>query len=478
MQAWLDVPVFKQRLLLPVLDACRHVLVAFEKKADPRQFPGITLFHEPDRLVPSEWFENWLLLFDVLFPSMQFVVTLSSKTKHSFPETLRSNNLPLPCPSPTQERTETSSTKIAKSIPGKDRVLLLDVDSRLPNFALMQLSRYFKDQNKEVILEKMTSCLNTTEEVYASCIFFKKQSHIKIKQLREFYQDRLILGGSGVNVKKRLPAHIEGVPPDFDLYPELDDRAIGFLTRGCPFHCPFCLVPEKEGKPRQVSDLPSLLQGRSKLILLDDNILAHPRAKDLLWEMVERQVQVNFTQALDFKLLDDDTVHILKKIHSSNLRFTRRVYHFSLNDTRDLDILGKNYAKFGFRSKKDNVEFICMYGFDTTLAQDVERFRFLKSLPGAYVFAQQYQPLAGGPPRLVDDEEYFGDHPDELLDELVRIIFTQNMKSMEKYYKWISKRYALTFGKLHKGLVDTIFRYNNRYQKGAYIESLAGTRPK
>jgi len=35
------------------------------------------------------------------------------------------------------------------------------------------------------------------------------------------------------------------------------------------------------------------------------------------------------------------------------------------------------------RLGRDNVEFVCMYGFNTSLADDVKRFRFLRSLPGA-----------------------------------------------------------------------------------------------
>lgn len=34
--------------------------------------------------------------------------------------------------------------------------------------------------------------------------------------------------------------------------------------------------------------------------------------------------------------------------------------------------------------------------------------------------------------------------------------------------------YAITFEKLHMGLVDTMFRYNNRHHKGRYIANLAG----
>jgi len=33
------------------------------------------------------------------------------------------------------------------------------------------------------------------------------------------------------------------------------------------------------------------------------------------------------------------------------------------------------------------------------------------------------------------------------------------------------------FGRLHKALVDTIFKYNNRHAKGRYLAALAGTRP-
>ncbi len=62
-----------------------------------------------------------------------------------------------------------------------------------------------------------------------------------------------------------------------------------------------------------------------------------------------------------------------------------------------------------------------MYGFNTRLADDVERFRFLRSLPGAYVFVQEYQPIPGGPPPSRAD--FFDERADELIDQLVRIMF-------------------------------------------------------
>ena len=111
-----------------------------------------------------------------------------------------------------------------------------------------------------------------------------------------------------------------------------------------------------------------------------------------------------------------------------------------------------------------------MFGFDTTLTEDVERFRFLRSLPGAYVFVQQYLPFVGAPPPR--QQGFFDDQADDLIDRLIGICFHHNMKSMEKYYRWLSERYFEHFGTLRKKLVDTIFRSNARDRKGMYIAKM------
>jgi hypothetical protein len=119
---------------------------------------------------------------------------------------------------------------------------------------------------------------------------------------------------------------------------------------------------------------------------------------------------------------------------------------------------------------KDNVAFVCMYGFNTTLAEDVARFRFLRSLPGAYVFVQRYRPVLGGP--LPDQRHLFDDRADALLKELVRIVFRQNMKSMETYYRWLAIQYAARCGRIHSELLETLFRYNGRPRMGRFVERL------
>ena len=464
---WMGLSQWQKRMMIPILDVCRHLLDAFPKSFDPLKIPGLILLDRPNRFCTAKRFPDWIKLMDELLPQMQFVVTLTDRAASQFPPKLRKKRLKIH----KNEIPKPSKRKSLRIRPGA--ILLIDVDSRLPNFALMKLSRYYKQQGRRVILGYKDCCLKGSETVYASAVFHNDTTDQRIAKLRRFYGESLMLGGSGVDIHRRLPANIDNISPDFDLYPELGDRAIGFLTRGCPFRCAFCIVPVKEGQPHQVSDLDTLLAGRRKLILLDDNILSYPNAVDLLEEMASRHIQVNFTQTLDFRMVDRRKADLLRQIRCSNLRFTRSVYHFSLNNTRRMKQLARKYKMFGF-TPRDNVEFICMYGFNTTLAEDVERFRFLRSLPGAYVFVQQYQPIPGGPPMAAIP--FFDENADDLIDELVAILFPQNMKSMEKYYRWVSKRYVETFGRLHQNLVDTIFRYNKRGMKGEYIATLAGTR--
>jgi hypothetical protein len=120
---------------------------------------------------------------------------------------------------------------------------------------------------------------------------------------------------------------------------------------------------------------------------------------------------------------------LLRRVQCANTRFTRRVYHFSLNNLSGLERVRESYRLLGF-SHSDNVEFVCMYGFDTTLEEDLERLRFLRSLPGAYVFMQEYQPVLGGP--MAPPLAFFDDQADRRIDALVRILFPQNMKSVER----------------------------------------------
>jgi len=459
---WANLSVPKKRVAAVVLDAVRHLLDAHQTSITPLDTPALILWDRPDRFCPPGMFPHWAKLMDALLPRTQFMVTLDQQSRGLLPRGLLAATCRIPAP-------EQQPHKLPSRLP-RSSILLLDLDSRLPNLALMKLSRHFKDQGKRVILARREARVEGVEHAYASAVFSAACTLDRLAKLRRYYGDSLVAGGTGIDVRLRLPPAVESLPADYDLYPELGDRAIGFLTRGCPYRCPFCVVPLKEGGVRQVSDLDELVtRRRRKLILLDDNLLAHPKAKAFLEDMVRQNLSVNFNQTLDIRFVDEDIAGLLLRLQCSNVRFTRRMVHFSLKDNRQLEGVRRKYDMFGF-THRDNVEFVCMYGFNTTLVQDVERFRFLRSLPGAYVFVQPYRPLPGGkPPNLAG---FFDERAEALIDELIRIVFPQNMKSMEQYYRWLSRLYALEFGRPHMPLVDTIFRYNQRERRGHYLADL------
>ncbi|KPA19726.1 radical SAM domain protein [Candidatus Magnetomorum sp. HK-1] len=456
---WSRFPDYQKQLLHPVIDASRHIIDASPFVADAFNIPGILLFHSPYTLCPPNMFSSWMKLWDALFPNMQMIVTLSPQAMTKVPDSIVSKRLKLPSVSISKKKSK------APIILPKKSILLIDVDSRLPNLALMKLSNYYKSKGWSVVKVRPELKTKHAEKIFASVIFNKSLN--KINRLNNYYGDRLTTGGSGVSITKRLPKTIENLQPDYSLYPELEDRAIGFLTRGCPKKCEFCIVPVKEGKTHQVSDLDDLLQNRSKVILLDDNILSYPNADQLFEEMVQKNISVNFTQSLDLMLITKERAKMLRRIKCHNTKFTRNNYYFSLNNTDHLNLLRRNYGYFQFKPG-ENVEFIYMYGYNTTFQEDIDRLKFIKSLPAAYVFTQEYKSCLNGPqPKL---SNFFDHDADRLIDELISINFSQNMKSMENYYRWISQKYVHQFKKIHHPLVDTIFRYNYRDKKGQYIQ--------
>ncbi|GAH92586.1 unnamed protein product, partial [marine sediment metagenome] len=84
------------------------------------------------------------------------------------------------------------------------------------------------------------------------------------------------------------------------LRPEIEEMKpkinIGFTTRGCIRKCPFCIVPEKEGKIRVVGDIYDFWDREgTELIILDNNILALPEHfKMICTQLKQENLKVDF----------------------------------------------------------------------------------------------------------------------------------------------------------------------------------------
>lgn len=188
------------------------------------------------------------------------------------------------------------------------RIGLIDIDSHAqkkrnrasvyPNLALGKLAAYHKQRGDEVLW--YNPLVGHCDKVYVSKIFnFSPDYQYPI------YADEIIRGGTGYSLTATLPQEIDDLQPDFSIYPCVPkDTAYGFLTRGCPNHCAWCVVPRKEGIIRPYWDIDRIANGKKKVILMDNNILAAGEyAHEQLRRIASRGYQIDFNQAIDARLV-------------------------------------------------------------------------------------------------------------------------------------------------------------------------------
>ncbi len=343
-----------------------------------------------------------------------------------------------------------------------NQVVLFDIDSRIPNLALMKLSSYYKKKGFGVILSRQPRWIQAHHH-FASVVFNSNKSQAYVAELRRLYGDNIQIGGSGIDLASTLPVEVDQQFPDYALYGHTD-YALGFLTRGCNKRCQFCVVPKKEGKLQ--SDYASfddfVPRGQHNVMLLDNNILASPNSQDILREIIKRQFNVNFNQTLDIQYLNDDNHGLLTNVKSVNSRFTKKMIYFSCNTPKQAAWFYKksNYLRaFG----KNQVTVVIMFGFNTRLSEDFAILKMTKDL-GVIPFVQEYQPILDVPSRIPSDFFDMG------LDEIAEFRFRTNGQNGEKFLRYINERYFQEFGRYYLPILKAIYRYNNKARLQWYLE--------
>ena len=190
------------------------------------------------------------------------------------------------------------------------KIGLYNLEPKVNNSAMMQVSQYHKNKGDTV---EIYSPLyhDTYDKVYAFSIFdFTPKDYVR---------KDMICGGTGFDIKSRLPPEIENCDLDYSIFPECDYSIIWF-SRGCFRNCPFCVVRQKEGNIHPVK--PKNLNPNGKYIkIMDNNFFANPEWKTAINYLHEWDQKVELTQGFDIRIFDREQGEALSSLKTQKSAF-------------------------------------------------------------------------------------------------------------------------------------------------------------
>lgn len=261
------------------------------------------------------------------------------------------------------------------------KIGLIDVDrTRFPNLAMMKISCYHKNLGDEVeFVDPIFS--GGYDKVYMSKIFtFTPDWEYPI------IADEIERGGTGYNLQKVLPREIDRLQPDYSLYGVAENMAYGFLTRGCPNKCKWCVVPLKEGKQKPYMDIDEIaIDGRKNIILMDNNVLASDYGLEQIEKIIKRGYRIDFNQAMDARLVTDDIAKMLAKVQWLN-----NIIRFGCDTTKQIGECKRAMAMINkYRKSPANYNLYTMIGDD--IKEDYARLSAFREDKKVIISAQPFR---------------------------------------------------------------------------------------
>lgn len=214
---------------------------------------------------------------------------------------------------------------------------------------------------------------------------------------------------------------IEDLIPDYGILQQIEyrypvsDAYFAYTSRGCIRKCSFCGVPKLEGMQRDTESLTDVVRGidalygpKKDLVLMDNNVVASPRFKEIIAEIrdlgftpgaklrregerVASLRRVDFNQGVDARILCKDKMY-LRELSSISLRPLRIAFdHLGLRKPYEQAV---RYAhEFGLTELSNYM----LYNFHDNPADLFERMRLNVTLNEElgiriWSFPMRYQP--------------------------------------------------------------------------------------
>jgi hypothetical protein len=249
------------------------------------------------------------------------------------------------------------------------KVLLFQLDGKVPNIALMRIAAHHRSLGDEVELrggnpERSLADFGPEPKVYGSAIF--ERTRPAVDRLRRTFPGAVI-GGTGVSVAGTLEAvGISTKEQDYSIYPDFR-QSIGFTQRGCRLRCKFCVVPEKEGAIREEQTVNEVWRGDPwprELLLLDNDFFGQENWRARVAEIRDGGFKVSFNQGINARFLTDEAAEAIGSIdYRDDSMKVKRIYTAWDNrkdEQRLFDGLNR-LVKYGVKPDHVMVYMLCGY---------------------------------------------------------------------------------------------------------------------
>ncbi len=237
------------------------------------------------------------------------------------------------------------------------KIGLIDIEPKIYNTALMQIS-YFHKQQGDTVEWAAPLEYDKYDKLYCSSLFMFTNK----KQVPE----RAICGGTGFDLTTELPFDCQ---LDYSIYPKCKTSYVWF-SRGCNRRCPWCVVPKKEGMFHLVKRKQLNPKGRY-VTIMDNDFFSNPDWRNVILWLDRFPVDI---QGIDARILTEEMCKALDGLR----RWKNKQFKIAWDEpNRNLELKLKQIIRW---IKPNKLMCYVLIGYQDTPNVDLWRVETLRKL--------------------------------------------------------------------------------------------------